>query len=388
MAASLLFRHSSRDGALVALAFAHGAMAAAAIAWARRPLELAAAALVTAVGLWWSSNTISHNHLHNPLFRSPTANRLFALYLSALLGVPQAIWRHRHLAHHAGAPASRPVGGRAFVEMAAIAATWALLAALATRFFVAAYLPGYVAGLALCWLQGHYEHTRSSDGVSHYGALYNRLWFNDGYHAEHHLRPGAHWSELPARVRGGAVASPWPPLLRFLDGAGLFNRGQARALDALERLALAWPRLQRFMLRTHEKAFRALLPLAGPAARIAVVGGGLFPRTVLVLKRLLPSSQLTVIDESAVSTARARGYLAGQAGAIELVEFINARFDPAIHRGFDLIIVPLGYRGDRELLYRAPPAPSVIVHDWLWRRRGRGARISLLLLKRLNLVAR
>jgi hypothetical protein len=30
----------------------------------------------------------------------------------------------------------------------------------------------------------------------------------------------------------------------------------------------------------------------------------------------------------------------------------------------------------------------LLVHDWLWRRRGRGVAISWLLLKRLNLITR
>ena len=31
---------------------------------------------------------------------------------------------------------------------------------------------------------------------------------------------------------------------------------------------------------------------------------------------------------------------------------------------------------------------AVLVHDWIWARRGRGVVVSWLLLKRLNLVAR
>jgi len=37
----------------------------------------------------WGANTISHIHLHRPLFRGPAANRLFSAYLSVLLAVPQ-----------------------------------------------------------------------------------------------------------------------------------------------------------------------------------------------------------------------------------------------------------------------------------------------------------
>jgi hypothetical protein len=64
-------------------------------------------------------------------------------------------------------------------------------------------------------------------------------------------------------------------------------------------------------------------------------------------------------------------------------------FDPDSPSRADLIVVPLAYRGARRRFYEAPPAPRVAVHDWLWRRRGAvGCRVSLLLLKRLNLVRR
>jgi len=33
-------------------------------------------------------------------------------------------------------------------------------------------------------------------GVSSYHKLYNWLWFNNGYHAEHHFRPRVHWTQM------------------------------------------------------------------------------------------------------------------------------------------------------------------------------------------------
>jgi hypothetical protein len=49
-------------------------------------------------------------------------------------------------------------------------------------------------------------------------------------------------------------------------------------------------------------------------------------------------------------------------------------------------VFPLAFDGARAAGYRAPPAPVVFVHDWVWRRRGAGVVVSLLLLKRLNRV--
>src|SRR5262249_17478553 len=33
-------------------------------------------------------------------------------------------------------------------------------------------------------------------GVSSYAKWYNLLWFNNGYHAEHHFRPKVHWTKM------------------------------------------------------------------------------------------------------------------------------------------------------------------------------------------------
>jgi hypothetical protein len=136
-------------------------------------------------------------------------------------------------------------------------------------------------------------------------------------------------------------------------------------------------------LAAHEKAFRDALRGVGPVDRIAVVGGGLFPRTVLVLRRLRPAARLVVIDADPDHVRAARRFPVGE------TQFVTSVYDPDRHTGFDLVVIPLAYVGDRARLYQHPPAPAVLVHDWLWRRRGaRGALVSILLLKRLNLVTR
>jgi hypothetical protein len=142
------------------------------------------------------------------------------------------------------------------------------------------------------------------------------------------------------------------------------------------------PMLQRFVLNRHERAFARLLPELGAPRRIVVVGGGLFPRTALILRRLLPDAAIAVVDLQARHLDAARGHLDGR------VELIHARYDPSLIRDADLVVVPLAYRGDRDELYRRPPAPNVLVHDWIWVVRPFGVRVSWLLLKRLNLVRR
>jgi fatty acid desaturase len=53
--------------------------------------------VVVGVLFWWTANTVAHNFIHNPFFRSRRANAAFSVVLTLLLGVPQALWRARHL---------------------------------------------------------------------------------------------------------------------------------------------------------------------------------------------------------------------------------------------------------------------------------------------------
>ena len=340
-----------------------------------------------AIGLWWDANTIAHNFIHRPFFRAKWANRTFSLFLSLVLGLPQSYWRARHLEHHRSrrrTGRTREVGerlragGTVGIETAAVLALWVFLARLDPRFFLSVYVPGYVIGLGLCFLQGHYEH--AGGATSHYGWLYNVLFFNDGYHVEHHRRPHAHWTDLRDDVRPDTRCSRWPAVLRWLDvGSGAGARAR-QFLTFLERIVLRSPALQRFVLRVHERAFRQLLPDLGAVGRVTIVGGGLFPRTALILHRLLPGAAITVVDADAGHLEMARTRLDPH------VQLVHARYDPSSAQPADLVVVPLSYRGDRDSLYHTPPAARVIVHDWIWARSRTGVRVSWVLLKRLNLV--
>jgi len=351
----------NKDAPLVALAGLHAVILAA---WPTLP--------VVALGVWWNSNTIAHNFIHRPFFRARSANALFSAYLSVLLGIPQTLWRERHLAHHAGVTFRWRPSPRLAAEIALILTLWISLAALSPRFFLTVYLPGYLLGLALCSLQGHYEHAHGN--ISHYGALYNFLCLNDGYHAEHHADPGAHWTVLPQRLDRSARVSRWPAPLRWLDGF---------SLEGLERLVLRSPRLRSFVLDRHRRAFQRLLPELLPrlpsAPQVAIVGGGLFPRTALLLQELLPSASLTIIDADAANLATARALILG-------VEFVHARYVDGEIPGHDLVVIPLSFDGCRSALERYPPAPTVLSHDWIWRRRGASRIVSFALLKRMNLI--
>jgi Fatty acid desaturase len=354
-----LWRFSRGDALLVSLA---AVQAAVLVVWQLTP--------VIAAGIWWNSNTIAHNFIHRPFFRSGSMNRLFSAALSVLLGIPQTLWRDRHLAHHAGVQWRFRISRQLGIETALILCLWTALALLRPRFFLLAYIPGYLAGLGLCALQGYWEHAAGRP-TSHYGWVYNFLCFNDGYHAEHHADPAVHWTNLPHRVEAGATTSRWPALLRWLD---------VPPLEFLECLVLKSRWLQRFVLQSHRRAFRVLLPQLGPVRRATIVGGGLFPRTALILQELLPEAHLTIVDSNPRNLETARALLGGN------IEYCNERYVPGESRDCDLVVIPLSLDGGRTAIYRRPPSPAVLMHDWIWHRRGTGTIVSAVLLKRLNLV--
>jgi fatty acid desaturase len=109
-----------------------------------------------------------------------------------------------------------------------------LFVAISWKWFLLCYLPAFFLSLALVNVQNYYEHygaapeNRYANSVSYYGALYNLLSFNDGYHQEHHLRPLSHWTQMPRVKREfhdkldqvERIVSPVPAIL------GAFHRRQ------------------------------------------------------------------------------------------------------------------------------------------------------------------
>ena len=72
------------------------------------------------------------------------------------------------------------------------------------RYLVFFYLPSYYLGWVLSYAEGYLEHFGAQPGnpyansVSSYNWLYNLLWFNNGYHQEHHWDPKTHWTLMPS----------------------------------------------------------------------------------------------------------------------------------------------------------------------------------------------
>jgi len=366
---------NSQDAVLVSLALLHGTL-----------LLLFPSIPLFALGLWWNANTVSHNFIHLPFFRTFTANARFSMGLSLLLGFPQSLWASRHLAHHRDQVFRwKPIRRAWLVEGALVLALWATLLLLQWKFFLGVYLPGWAIGLALCQLQGRFEHSRGA--VSHHGRLYNWLLFNDGYHVEHHAQPRRHWTQLPHQPHPDpSHISRWPALLRWLEHA---------SLDGLEELVFRSSALRRFVLHVHQRALTRALAMIPPPRRVIIVGGGLFPRTALVLRQLVPQATLIIVDLRPDRLLRARHWLmhpgeAGEASTRPDVQFVCGYCTPenlpSLVGEADLVVVPLALKGAKDAFYGAPPAPHVLVHDWIWNSRGASTVVSIPLLKRLNLI--
>jgi hypothetical protein len=328
--------------------------------------------LTIGLGIWWLLNTVSHNFIHQPFFKSRAINRAFAIYLSVLTLVPHRLWRDKHFAHHADRSWRLKLSSELCVQLTFVALFWSIALTQNPRFTIFALVPGFLIGMALCTLHGYFEH--ASGTTSHYGALYNHLFFNDGFHVEHHEQPSLHWSALP-RARQKICASRWPAVLRWCAWVNL---------NSLESLVTRSPVLQRWVISAHTKAVRKLAVNLPAPKQVAIVGGGLFPRTALVVHAIWPAAQVTIIDSNAGHLERSRVWLRGD----EIL--LHAHVTPETLPDGDIIFIPLAFDQDRRPLYEAPNRGCILIHDWLWNRNNisQTAVASVLLLKRLNLVMR
>jgi fatty acid desaturase len=277
-----LWRYSPRDALLLAVsAVQFGLNLWLAITWDQRSrLELLWLSPAAVLLFWYNAVVVTHNFVHTPWFRSKAANRIYAVVDSINLGVPFTLCRFHHLNHHRYGNDRRNAAGltrdhsstyrfgrdgelegaftygllglfrggtaeawrqaaqsgqsrRLAGEVAACGLGLAGYAALSCHYVLLFYIPVFYAGSFLGILTNYYQHAGASPGsrranaVSHYGRIYNWLCCNEGYHQEHHLRPGLHWTRRPetgeALPRHGRAVSPVPPPLGFLAALPLLR---------------------------------------------------------------------------------------------------------------------------------------------------------------------
>jgi len=235
--------------------------------------------LVYAVSISWNINGISHNFIHNAYFKSELLNRLFSLMESVTMVFSQTFYDTVHRRHHMGNSDRQDEKGNTidwlsiyrYGTQGQAENVWAYtfksyfrddpglifkeikrrspflawfgvfeivfsIALVLVGFvlnwkFMLFMLPFYYLGHCLSSLNGFYEHWNGNPdepiawGVSSYSKLYNLIWFNNGYHAEHHYRPKQHWTKMKQlhqqiaekqRAAGVHVIS-WSHALGFLQ---------------------------------------------------------------------------------------------------------------------------------------------------------------------------
>jgi fatty acid desaturase len=218
---------------------------------------------IVAFTLIGDTNYLLHLHIHRPFSRKPSFNLVLDLSMGAATGMTGSNWRIQHLyGHHRGIDlpyrgdrgileSYSPVRAISFSAVSMwetfyspilesfrkgllddirtpISYRWACCEQLLLLLFVAVlaiWQPRLVLIYLLPWYLVTHFITRYVDYLNHYGCdegsedpyvrANNSLsrWFNYsthnfGYHTAHHIRPGAHWTELPAIH--GAIAHRIP----------------------------------------------------------------------------------------------------------------------------------------------------------------------------------
>lgn len=244
--------------------------------------------LIYSISISWNINGIAHNFIHNPYFTWEPLNYAFSWMLSVTMGFSQQFYDIVHTRHHQG-NSDRPGPDGDTVDWLSIyrhgdegkpenvwsyvfcsyfrddpkaiyrevkrrnpfnarfgvfeIASWVALMIVGFVFnwkFMLFYLPFYYFGHCLSYLNGYFLHYGGNPdvpiawGVSSYHRLYNLIWFNNGYHAEHHFRPKQHWTEMRAlherikeeQARAKVRVIKPPHALGFLD-PDLPKRGKA-----------------------------------------------------------------------------------------------------------------------------------------------------------------
>jgi fatty acid desaturase len=203
-------------------------------------LAVSVFALILLIGT--NYQCISHNFIHTPFFKSTKLNSIFSVINSLCLGLPQSIYKEHHMNHHRynNDPikdesslykygrdgmeesvlsysfigvfrtdlkslfkrARKTSGNLVFFELAAILLMHLIMIRISFATYLFLYLCSWYLGQVFALLENYSEHhgaklyDRKRDSVSCYNKIYNLIWFNNGFHQEHHYRPLVHWSKI------------------------------------------------------------------------------------------------------------------------------------------------------------------------------------------------
>lgn len=236
-----MFKHHKLDSILVLISLLQVSLLVIPFFFPLSYGQLSLLVIINAFLVGTNYQCVAHNFIHNPFFKSSTLNKLFSLLNSFGIGMPSSAYRIHHLEHHRHN--NRPdkddtstfkygkygqeeniilyssigIIRTDIPELCKIACKHSTLvlaevllmvifvvglSLLNWKLFLGYVMTSYLIGQFFALWENYCEHhhadynDRKRDSVSCYNSVYNFLWFNNGYHQEHHYAPTLHWSQI------------------------------------------------------------------------------------------------------------------------------------------------------------------------------------------------
>ncbi len=234
-----MFKYSMKDMSLVLLLLIQIFLLALPFFMSFETTSLIVFVLFNTLLMGTNYQCVAHNFIHLPFFRSKNMNYLFSALNTIGIGIPQSMYRIHHLNHHrytnhpekdesttwrngkeenivtysllglfrtdmeSLAKRSLKHSKILYFEIFTLLAFWIFLVAINWKIFLLVLIPSYAGGQIFALWENYCEHYGSTlydnkrDSVSCYNSIYNFIWFNNGYHQEHHFSPQTHWTNIP-----------------------------------------------------------------------------------------------------------------------------------------------------------------------------------------------
>lgn len=272
-----MFKHSIRDLFLVILSMLHVACWVLPVLYFEQLsiMSLCMFALANIMLMCTNYQCIAHNFIHNTFFKSDYLNGWFSVLNTLGLIMPQSFYKSHHINHHVhnndkwqnGEPpkdksslyyygkngkeegmlrytllsyfrlsiaflykdSSQRNGSLVLIEIVVLALFITCLTIINPWAVLVFVLPVHYIGTSMASLENYAEHhgcspdNKLSNSVSCYTSVYNLLWFNNGYHQEHHYEPEIHWTKLP-QARERMLAETERKVVKGCHLAGLFSK--------------------------------------------------------------------------------------------------------------------------------------------------------------------
>lgn len=242
-----MLKYSNKDLLLVSLAFLQLTLLALPFLTALSHGVMMMLVMLNIFLVGTNYQCISHNFIHLPFFKGHLLNQIFSVINSVGIGIPQSAYRIHHLQHHRynNQPDKDDSSTRRYgengedenilsysvmgvfrtdvpglisealkksrlvlFEIIFMILFLGVLLVLNWKLFLVYFVPSIFLGQVFALWENYCEHhyadpnDRKRDSVSCYNQFYNWVWFNNGYHQEHHFSPQVHWTKVP-EVKAG-----------------------------------------------------------------------------------------------------------------------------------------------------------------------------------------